>query len=235
MSKKRAPEEPYWAPLPRQHFNTTQTISIVARHLIPLAGVLLFGWSPGQFVLLSVFNIAFTVACIGTVGVAVSTRKENGPSPNLADEIASWITLLGVGVFISLLLTAMFGWVIALFAAATSPHGLFDLSLAGSALLMVVSAAPGLFQQYQADMRSSMTEEERKKRDQPNVLVLVMCAGLIFIISGYIPDLGQYGLVIMAIAVTGLFIFRDLRPDLMRELTRPKNRPPQDDYKKELE
>jgi hypothetical protein len=39
----------------------------------------------------------------------------------------------------------------------------------------------------------------------------------------------------MAIAVTGLFIFRDLRPDLMRELTRPKNRPPQDDYKKEPE
>ena len=61
---------------------------------------------------------------------------------------------------------------------------------------------------------------------------MVFCAGLIFMMSGYIMDLGRYGLMVMVVAVTGLFVFRDLRPDLMRELTRPKNRPPQDDYKK---
>lgn len=223
---KPADDEPYWAPLPRQHFSAAQTIGIVTRHLIPLAGVLLLGWSAGQFLLLSVFNIAFTVSCIGTVGVAVSTRKEDGKGRSIAAEIAFWIQLLLVCAFLSVLLTVMFGWVIAVFAAAASPHGLFDRTLAWSALAILASAAPGLLQQYQADMRSSMTERERKQRDQPNVLVLVLCAGLIFILSGYILDLGRFGLVVMVIAVTGLFVFRDLRPDLMRELTRPKNRPP---------
>lgn len=225
MGKKPQVEEPYWEPLPRQHFGAVQTISIIARHLIPLAGVLFFGGSAGQFLVLSVFNIAFTIACIGTLGVAVSTRQEVGPSPNLADAIGSWVTLFLVGAIASLVLTVMFGWVIALVASSQSPD-LFNRSMGWSLLAILFSAAPGLFQQYQADLRSGMTEQQRKQRDQPNVLVHLVCAGLIFIMSGYADDFGRYGLPTMAIAVTALFIFRDLRPDLMREFTRPKNRPP---------
>ncbi len=218
----KGPKEPYWSPLPRQRFSTSQTAGIVARHIVPLAGVLLFGWSAGEFVLLSVFNIAFSMSCIGVVGVAVSTRKEVGPSPNLADAIGSWLMLVLVGLILSLVLTGLFGWVVALFVA-------WHMSIAWAALTMVIAAAPALFQQYQADMRSTLTEEDRKKRDQPQALVLALCAGLIFIMSGYVGVFGRYGQIVMAIAVTALFIFRDLRPDLMRELTRPKDRPPASD------
>lgn len=222
MSTTRKTDEPYWAPLPRQHFTPAQTAGIVVRHLIPLVGVLWFGWSAGQFLLLSVFNVAFSVACIGVVGVGVSTRRQDGPSKSWADELAFGMSLLAAGAVISLVLTGMFGWVIAVLAS-DSEHSLFNASLAWSALAMMASAAPALFTQYRADVRSSLSEEDRKKRDQPNVLVLVMCGGLIFIMSGYAAD---FSLVALAMAVTALFTFRDLRPDLMRELTRPKNMPP---------
>jgi hypothetical protein len=231
MKKEPKPEEPHWAPLPRQHFNTVQIAGIVLRHLIPLIAVLFLGGSAGQFLLLSVFNIAFNVACIGTLGVGVSTRKEVGPSPNLADAIGAWIFLFVICIVASLVLTALFGWVIVLVASA-SAEGLFNRSLGWALLAILASAAPGLFQQYQADMRSALTETQRKQRDQPIVLVHVLCAGLIFMLSGYIQDFGQYGLALAAIAVTGLFLFRDLRPDLMRELTRSSNRPAQPDKKR---
>lgn len=226
MSKKPIVEEPYWAPMPRQHFGVGQTIGIVARHLIPLIGVLFLGWSSGQFLLLSVFNIAFMVSCTATIGVAVSMRQEKGRSPNRADEIRSWLMLLAARVIISLVLTMLFGWVITIFAAAASPHGLFDRSMAWSVLAIVASTAPIMLQQYRADLRASLTEQERKQRDQPNLLVLLLCAGLMFLMSGFVTNLGPYGLGVMVFAVTGLFIFRDLRPDLMREWIRPKNRPP---------
>ena len=80
------------------------------------------------------------------------------------------------------------------------------------------------------DLLSPLTAQERKQRDQPNVIVLVLSAGLIFMLSGYIADFGRFGLVTLAIAVNALFVFRDLRPDLMRELTRPKNMPPPKEY-----
>ena len=222
MSKKPIVQEPYWATLPRQHFGVGQTIGIVARHLIPLIGVLFLGWSAGQFLLLSVFNIAFMVSCTAAIGVAVSMRQEKGPSRNRADEIGSWLMLLAAGVIISLVLTMLFGWVIAIFAAAASPHGLFDRSMVWSVLAIVASAAPIMFQQYRADLRASLTEQERKQRDQPNLLVLLVCAGLMFLMSGFVANLGSYGLSVMVFAVTGPFIFRDLRPDLMREWIRPK-------------
>ena len=225
MRKRTSNDEPYWAPLPRQRFTPTQTLTIVIRHLIPLIGLFFYDGSAGQFLILSVFNIAFTIACIGTLGIAVSTRQENGPSPNIADEIVAWLLLLTIGIVVSLVLTTMFGWVIAIFVAAT-PEGLFTATLAWSVLAIVVFASPGLFQQYRSDLRSGMNEEQRKQRDQPNVLVHVLCAGLIFMLSGYINDFGRHGLLIAAVIVTALFIFRDLRPDLMRELTRPKTRPP---------
>lgn len=224
MSRKSAPEEPFWSPLPREHLGAAKTIGIVARGLVPLAGVLFFGWPASQFLLLSVFNIAFTVASIGTVGVAVSMRKEQTSVPGRFAQIQSWASLLVVCLMLTIVLTTLFGWVVAIFASAEQP-GLFDASLLWSALVIVAGSAPGLIAQYRADLLSSMTEEQRKQRDQPNLMVLVLCAGLIFVMSGFVGSLGRYGLIAMAMAVTGLLGFRDLRPDLMREWTR-HGRPP---------
>jgi hypothetical protein len=53
---------PYWSPLPRPRHTRAEQASILARHLVPLACLCVFGGSVLQFLLLSVFNIAFTIA-----------------------------------------------------------------------------------------------------------------------------------------------------------------------------
>ncbi len=222
--KKVKKEEPYWAPLPRQSLSKAQTIAIVVRNLIPLACILIFGGSALEFLLLSVFNLSLTIACIAVVGVGVSTEVEVGDA-GMLNAVSAWITLLLIGLFISLLLTGMFGWVIALFASFTK-DGVFTRTLIWSAVAIMVSAAFESYRQYRADLRSGLSEELRKQRDQPIVLVHVLSGGLIFIMSGELLNMGKIGLAVMTIAVTALFIFRDLRPDLMRELTRPSNKPP---------
>lgn len=220
MSAKRRQIEPYWAPLPRRKLAPLQAAGIILRHLVPAAGVFVLDWSAGQFLMLSLFNVCFSIVCIGVVGVLVSTRQEAGPSPGAADALALWATAILLALAGSILLTAMFGWVIGVLVASSGGK-VFSLGLAGSALLMVISAAPASFRQYKADLAAGLDEEERKRRDQPNVLVLVMMAGLVFILSGYAGEFGNWALYALVIAVTGLFLFGDLRPDLMRELVRP--------------
>jgi cobalamin synthase len=118
----------------------------------------------------------------------------------------------------------MFGWVIVVVASSGS-ESLFEWALAGSAALMVVTAAPALYRQYRDDLEAGLGELQRKRRDQPKVLVLVLTAGLIFVLSGYADDFGRSGMLIVAVVVSALFVFSDLRPDLMRELARPAARP----------
>lgn len=224
MATKRPAKEPYWAPLPLQSFSRMQTLVIVVRNVTPLICVLWFKSSALEFLLLSIFSLAITIACIGVGGVAVSTKREEAEMGRL-NAVSAWISLALIGIFISLLLTAMFGWVIALFASFTK-EGIFTPVLVWSALAIAVSAASGLYYQYQSDRRSGLSEILRKQRDQPIVLGHVLSAGLIFVLSGWLLNTGSLGLVAMTIAVTVLFIFRDLRPDLMREFTRPSNKPP---------
>jgi hypothetical protein len=65
-----------------------------------------------------------------------------------------------------------------------------------------------------------MPEEARKRRDQPVVGVHLFSAGFIFLLSIWTLDWGRSGAVLMALCVTALFVFRDLRPDLARALAR---------------
>ena len=224
MAKKRSIEEPYWEPLPRQRTSMQQTVAITVRNLIPVACVLFFGGSALEFLLLSVFSLAITIACIGVNGVAVSTKIEEA-NASTANAFARWILLIFVGLFIGLLLTVLFGWVIAVFASF-GKKGIFTPTLLWSALAIAVSAVAELYRQYKADRHSGLGETLRKQRDQPIVLGHVLSAGLIFIMSGELLNMGRIGILVMTIAVTALFIFRDLRPDLMRELVRPRNKPP---------
>jgi hypothetical protein len=216
--------EPHWAPLVRPTFSRIQVASIVAQHLVPLVALWLLRGSVENFLLLCVFNIAFTIAGIVAVGVGVSTEQELGDR-GTANAAAHLATLAVVVVVLTLLLTALFGWVIALVASGTV-LGLWNAQLGWSVLSVVVAALPGMVLQYRKDLAGKLPDETRKQRDQPVILGQVMCAGLIFMLSGYAPSFGRVGMILMALAVTALFIFRDLRPDLMRQLVRPSARPP---------
>jgi hypothetical protein len=210
---------PYWAPLARPDFSRGQQASILARNLVPLASLLFFGGSVLQFLLLSVFNLAFTVAGIGTVGVAVSTRQEV-KSTGYADQLGALLTLAVVCAGISLLLSFLFGWVIAVFAADEA-QGLWNRTLWWSVLGIVLGACPGMVAQYRQDLDANLPEDARKRRDQPVVGVHLFSAGFIFLLSAFTLDWGRVGAVAMALLVTALFLFRDLRPDLARALARP--------------
>ena len=207
-------EEPTAAPQERP--GLVQVASVVARHLVPLLGLWRSGGSVENFLLLGVFNIAFAIAGIAVVGVAVSTRDSNLGN-GLANRIAAWLALAAVGAFVTLLLGALFGWVIALIASH-SPLGFWNRELGWLLLATIASALPGMARQYQADVASKLPEAARKQRDQPLILGLVFCAGLIFILSGYAAGGGRFGVNAMALAITALSIFRDLRPDLLRKL-----------------
>jgi hypothetical protein len=225
MPRRRPPvEEPHWEPLPYRRLGAPQALAIVARHLVPLAGLWWLRGSVENFLLLSVFDIALGIAGIAMVGVAVSTRQENGDR-GAPDSLAALAALVFIGAVATLVLTALFGWVIALIASA-SADGLWNAALGWAALVIVGMAVSGWIHQYRADLAAKLSEPARKRRDQPVVGGQLMCAGLIFLVSGYAASGGRVGVVLLAIAITALFIFRDLRPDLMRELTRPANRPP---------
>ena len=211
--RRRAACDPDWASLPRPRFGFAQTVAILVRHAIPLAGLVWFGGSPARFVLLSVFGIALGIACIG---VAVSTRESNC-AHGTANEVAAWLTLACMCLFLTALLTALFGWVIALLASR-SPLGLWNAQLGWLLLATLASAVPGLMRQYQWDAASGLSEDVRQRRDQPLIAGLVLSAGLLFVLSGQAANWGRFGVNLMAVAVTALALFRDLRPDLLRRL-----------------
>jgi hypothetical protein len=144
-------------------------------------------------------------------------------STGVADQLGALVTLAAVCIGASLVLSLLFGWVIAVFAADEA-QGLWDRTLWLSVLGIVAAALPGMVMQYQQDLLANLSEDERKRRDQPVVGVHLFSALFIFILSTYTLDWGHLGAVLMALAITALFIFRDLRPDLARALTRPGGR-----------
>jgi hypothetical protein len=75
--------------------------------------------------------------------------------------------------------------------------------------------------QYQADLAAKLPEDVRKRRDQPVIGVHLFSAMFVSLLSAWTLNWGFAGAVLMAIGVTALFIFRDLRPDLARSLTGP--------------
>jgi len=197
---------------PPQHFTAVQTAGVVIRHLVPVVRVLFFGQSAGQFLLLSVFNIAFSLACIGTIGVAVSEQKRSGARRSSTVALRTWLGLLGGAVLVTLILTTALGWWIVA-VAADGRRSLLDISLAWSALTMVIAAVPGLLHQYRADLGSMLSAKELRERDRLNGMVLFVCGILIYM-------LGSLNLTLTMIGATAVFIVRDLRPDLIRGLIR---------------
>ena len=219
FSRRAAAQRHHSAPaVVRPRLGALETTGIVARNLIPLVMILAFGWSLGQYLVLSVFNVTFSVTSIAIVGVSVSHRESMHTSG--LDAFGSWLTVIFAGAFVAVLLTAMFGWTVAL-VAWESDRQLFDRSLVLSALAIVVAAAPGMYARYRADAASGLPEDVRKRRDQPEISVLMGSAALILFASFFVASWGRVGVVLLALLVTGLSLARDLRPDLMQRLLPP--------------
>ncbi|WP_146151741.1 hypothetical protein [Ahniella affigens] len=187
---------------------------IFFRHLIPLSIVLVLGHSAGHFLLLTVFNLALTMSTLAVVGVAVSMR---GKYISTMDQIAGLTTLLAVGLGVTLLLTALFGWVVAVLIDATE-GSLMNPELIGSAALMLVCNVPHAWRQYQDGVKNPMSEVAAQQRDRPLIFAHLFSAGLVFMLAPYAFEFGRIGLLILACLLTGVFVFRDLRPDLIRRL-----------------
>jgi hypothetical protein len=209
------------SPEPRegQPLTVAQAAGIVIRHLVPVYGVLFLGWSAQQFLLMSIFNIAFSIACIGTISVAVSRQQKGTATHGAAGSIRSWISLLAGALLVTLILTAALGWWILVISPRGGPP-LLVRSLAWAALSMIVSAAPGLLRQYRSDLHSTLSAKQRRERDQANGMLLFVCGVLIFMMANTI-------LPLTVIGATALFIVRDLRPGLLRQLMQGKGGRPQ--------
>lgn len=209
---------------PHSQLNASAMASIVVRHLLPVATTLWFGWSIAQFLLLSLFNTCFTMGCIAACGVSATSLQAMRQRRSIFEQISMWVTLLCVTLGITLMFTAMFGWVIVVLA----PAGILrDRALWLSAAGIVVGALPGFVAQVRAELRANLSEKEHMRRDQPVTIVLVLSAAVVFIASGYAANwFGHYALIALMFAVTAFFIFRDLRPDLAHELARLGDKSP---------
>jgi hypothetical protein len=212
------------APVPTitpQRLTALEKAGIVARNLIPLLMIVAFGWSLGQYLLLSVFSLTFSVTSIAMVGISVGHRESMHASA--LDALGSWLSVLAAGILVSLLLTAMFGWVVAVMAWQ-GDGVLFDCSLVISALAIVLAAVPGMHARFRADAASGLSEQQRMMRDRPEIDMQLASAAAILLGSFFAAQWGRFGVVVLALAVTVLSLVRDLRPDLLRRLLPPPER-----------
>jgi len=212
------------ASAPRPRMDVAGVAPVLVRNFAPLAGVLVFGWSIGPFLLMSVFNVAFAIGCIGAVGVTVSQRQMSAAPVRAFGMLADVLRMLCTATLAAVLFSALFGWVVAILALGENAQ-VFDRALLWSALATIASCVPGMLARYRHDVALGIDEETRKARDQPVVFGLLSSGGFIFILSGYAAQFGNHGLAALAVLVTALFTFRDLRPDFMRAAA-PRGRTP---------
>jgi 4-hydroxybenzoate polyprenyltransferase len=97
----------------------------------------------------------------------------------------------------------------------------FNAMLAWSLLGIVLGTIPALLKRYRDDRRAGLSETQRQQRDRPQVLVHVFCAGVLFFMWGLFGQFGYGGLVVLALLVTAVFIYRDLRPERLPRLLFP--------------
>jgi hypothetical protein len=224
--RRRARVDPWLALTPPRPTRPGEIAGIVLGDVVPVFGILLFGWSAAQYLVLGVFQVAFAAISVGVIGVSVTRRKQDGPFASPLRALVFGVQALVGDVIGSLVLTALFGWVIAVMAHQAEAS-LFDRSLLYGAAGVVLAAIPDMLRRFRADLHSPLGDAERQQRDQARFGALFLTGIVIFIAAGVFAgrNIG-WGLVPLAIAITGLLLFRDLRPDLVHAWARPKDMPP---------
>lgn len=209
---------PSWSAIaPVRPVRTGEIAAIVLRHCVPIVGILAFGWSAVQFLLLTVFNFGLTIGNIGLVGVSVETLRE---SADRRVGVGQWINLLIVTAIIALLLTALGGWPMFVIAHRDE-NVLAEPALWLSALMMELAAIPVIRADIRAKLASTQSLEEMKLRDQPRVGAAFFGIGASLILSGWAANWGRFGMLALVIVFTAFGLLRELRPDVIHAALRP--------------
>jgi hypothetical protein len=204
------------SPLRAPDFPLLHKFGIVARHMVPAIGVLEFGAPVGQFALLTQFNIALSIGCITVFDADIARRKELS-SMSRREQFADFAKPLRRCLLFALPMAALFS-IPAVYAFGIA---LFTLPLLVSAAMMVISAVPGLFEKYRADIRTDDGVAKREQEYIPQNQSLLICA---ILLAFYLPYGDPDGDSFVVIATTALLIFRDLRPDLLMQLLKNSRR-----------
>lgn len=192
--------------------STWQQLLISLRHLLPFLLLVLLGHTASHFLLLTVINLALSLSTLAVVRVATSMR---GKYTNMTDRVAGLATELVKGIRVMIAVTGLFGWVVAMLIE-DSEQRLLRPELIGSAVFMVAAALWHGRQQYLDDLKYPADEAAAKGRDRPLIFANLFCCVLVVMWTPFAFELGRAGLWVLASVLTGLFLVRDLRPDLVR-------------------
>lgn len=200
---------------PRRMSEIIDKLWFAVPQVIPLIGVLAFGWSAGYFLIQGLFQLSFSITAIGLVGVSVSRRQKDPDIENLdwTEKVAGWLNLAASAVFCTLMIMALVSWPVFVIADDVE-DSVFDPTMLASAAAIMLTALPGLVGQYRADLAAKLDVETRKARDRPRVGMMFMSCGVYFLLAGFAGSFGRLGLCMLAVLVTGLSILRDWKPEL---------------------
>ena len=182
----------------------------------PAQGVKFFalGWSAVQFLVLTVFNFALSIVNIGMAGVSAMTLRGDGSAPPRNIGFGDVANFLGVGLFFAAVLTALGSWPIFIISGADSDI-LERPNFWWSALAIVISSLPSMRAEIAEKVRSPLSLEQLKRRDQPRVGIAFLGIVLSLMMSGWAARLGSIGLGLLVAGFTTFALVRELRPDVI--------------------
>lgn len=192
-----------------------QVGAVLLRHLPPLAGLLALGWSAGQFLVCAVFNTVWPIGVIAATNVVVSDRQVAGATRGEAQQISDLLRLSAIALLVSLVLGALFGWIVVVMAMQGDART-FDRSLGASLAMTVFDGLPAAFSQYRYDLAAGFDEAMRKRRDQPTLFASLASAAILFFVSGQLAQWDRDAMRVLVFLLTALFIVRDLWPGWLR-------------------
>jgi len=194
-----------------------QVVAVLARHLPPLVGVFAYGWSVGQFLVCAVFNTTWQIGVIAATNIVVSERLATRSMPDASQRARDLWRLAMIALVAALFLGALFGWITVVVATQGDSHT-FDRALLIPLAMTISAGLVAVSTQYRADLAAQVAEATRKARDQPAIFALLASAAIIWFISAQFAQSGPHVAFALAIALTALFILRDLRPDFLRRI-----------------
>jgi hypothetical protein len=179
---------------------------IVARNIVPLAGILFLGWSAEIALLLYLLDTLLAIAVILAALMSAFTAAEDGRAARINGEVGAVAMALAVTAFIAIPIGVPVVFVL-------GPSGfdwraaLADPALRTGALMQAIAALWSYADLWRA-LRNRSPDELRLKRRFALVFLRWM-AVLMLIYSG----IGVYSALLVVATYVGVSIFAEVAPD----------------------